>query len=233
MGKSYNNLVLYLYTGTDREKVRAAMNVEIEREVKKVHGEVLRITDAHATEDLRAALQGPGMFGDTRVLVFEGILSNEEMYALFIEALPELAKSKEHIFLYEEKLLADVRRKVEKYAESSVKHDLPGKGKDGSIFALASLLARGDRKGLWVSYQQGLARGDRPEAIHGILFWGAKKLILSARKDSPEYQRGAKLVAELAELPHRARRQSFELEYALEHYILSAVGTERNRSINK
>ena len=33
-------------------------------------------------------------------------------------------------------------------------------------------------------------------------------------------ERAGKLIAELAELPHEARRNGFEMEYALEHYIL-------------
>ena len=213
--------MLKFFTGTDREKARNAMNAEVERVAKKVRGGVLRITDAHSVEDLQAALQGPGMFSTARVLVLEGVLANEGMYPILMEVLPTLSKSEEPIFLYEEKPLADVRRKIEKYAEESTRFDAPAKGKDNSIFDLATMLTRGDRKGLWMSYQRALARGERPEAIHGILFWGAKKTLLSARKDSSEYRKGAKLVAELAELPHKARRQSFELEYALEHYILS------------
>jgi hypothetical protein len=224
--------MLYFFTGTDRDKARGAMNADVERaanlpapsgarQAGKTHAEVLRITDANQADDLRAALSGPGMFGGARVLVLEGVLANEEMYPIFIEALPTLSDSEDAVFLYEEKLLADVRRKVEKYAERTVKHDLPGKGRDNSIFALASALARGDRKALWVGYQRSLARGERPEAIHGVLFWGAKKTLLSARSGSSEYRRGATLVSELAELPHKARRQGFELEYALEHYLLS------------
>ena len=212
--------MLYFYTGTDRGKARSEMNAEVERAAKKVEGEVLRITDAHTLEDLRAGFAGPGMFGTARILVLEGILANEEMHALFMAMVQGLSKSKEVVFLYEEKPAADVRRRIEKYAENSLRHDLPGKGKDNSIFALASALTRGDRKALWVGYQAALAKGDAPEAIHGILFWGVKKTVLSARKDSPEYRKSAKLVAELAELPHKARRKSFELEYALEHFVL-------------
>ena len=167
--------MIFLFSGTDREKARAAMNAEVKKLSKKdMHA--VRVSDANSVEDLRTALRGAGMFGGVRIVVLDSILANEEMYPLLIKALPELAESKEAVFLYEEKLLADVRRRVEKYAESSVKHDAPGKGKDGSMFALASLLSRGDRKGLWVSYQQALARGERPEAIHGVLFWGAKKI---------------------------------------------------------
>lgn len=211
--------MLHLYTGTDREKARAEMNKAVSAASKK--GTILRITDANTPEDLRAALLGPGMFGAARVLVLEGILGNEEMQPMFMEALPALSKSEEAVFLYEEKLDADTRRKVEKHAGKGVRHDLPGKGKDNSVFALANALKRGDRKALWVGYQQELGKDNAPEAIHGVLFWGAKQMLLSAGKGSPEQRRGAALVAQLAELPHEARRQGIELEYALEHYILS------------
>ena len=197
------------------------MNTEVERVAKKIHGEILRITDAHSVEDLRMALRGTGMFDATRVLVLEGILGNEEMYPVLMNMLPTLGGSKEEIFMYEEKPPADIRRKVEKYAEKSMRHDAAGKEKDTSIFTLSAALARGDRKALWVGYQRALARGDAIEAIHGVLFWGAKKILLSAPKESSMFDRGAALVAELAELPHKARRQSIELEYSLERYLLN------------
>jgi len=199
------------------------MNTEIERTVKKARYEIARITDANSIEDLRAALQGPGMFGGKRILVLEGVLANEEMLPLVLETLPRLAESAEVVFVYEEKPNADLRRKLEKYAETRVRHDALGKAKDNTVFALAGALARGDRKALWVGYQRALARGERAEAIHGILFWGAKRVLLAARKGSTEYQRGAALVAELAELPHKARRSGFELEYALERFMLADV----------
>ena len=183
------------------------MNAEIESAVKKLQAEVLRITDANSAEDLRTALQGPGMFGSSRVLVLEGVLTNEEMFPLLMENLPHLSKSEDVVFLYEEKPNADLRRKLEKYAETRVRHDAPGKAKNNTVFALAGALAR----------------GERAEAIHGILFWGAKRVLLAARKGSTEYQRGAALVAELAELPHKARRRGFELEYALERFMLADV----------
>ena len=213
--------MLYFFTGTDRDKARGAMGAEIERAAKKARAEIQRITDANVLEDLRAALSGPGMFGSARILVLEGVLTNEEMYPILMKALSALAESKEQVFLYEEKPIADVRRKVEKHAEKSVQYDLPGKDRDNTIFALAGALSRGDRKALWVGYQRALARGERSEAIYGVLFWGAKKMLLSARSGSPEHRRGAALVTQLAELPHKARRQGFELEYALEHYVLS------------
>lgn len=211
--------MLHLFTGTDREKARSAMNVEIERVVKKTHADTLRITDAHTIDDLRAALQGPGMFGTTRILVLEGVFANEEMQRTLLEKLPALSKSSEIVFIYEEKPLAELRKKLETHAEKSVRYDVPKKGRDSSIFALANALSRGDKKTLWVEYQRALVRGDAPEAIHGVLFWGAKRMVTGVSRT--QSVRARRIVAELSELPHLARRRGAELEYALERYILA------------
>ena len=213
--------MLYLYTGTDRDKARSAMMEEAEGRAEKENAEILRITDAHSPEDLRLGFAGPGLFGRARVLVLDSIVANEKMFEFFMRELPALSKSKDPFFVFEEKLLADIRRKIEKYAEKTVKHDAPRKERDNSIFALANALSRRDKKTLWVQDQRALSRGESAEAIHGILFWGAKKMLLSARKGSAEYGRGSALIASLAELPHEARRKGFEFEYALEHHLLS------------
>ncbi|RJR12887.1 hypothetical protein C4585_02915 [Candidatus Parcubacteria bacterium] len=207
--------MIHFFTGTDREKARAAMNKEATQVIQKIHGEIVRITDAHSVEDLRAALQGAGMFGAPRVLVFENVLTNEDMKTMLLLQLSRLGENKEPIFWYEEKLAADLRKKIEKFAEKTVRHDAAKKERDTSIFTLPNALARGDKKALWVEYQRALARGDAPEAIHGVLFWGAKRM---ATANSLQ---GKALVAELAELPHEARRKSVELEYALERYLLT------------
>ena len=80
----------------------------------------------------------------------------------------------------------------------------------------------GDKKKLWVGYQQELSLGNATEAIHGTLFWGVKQALLNAR-DAQNVQRSKRLLAELAELPHESRRHGEELEYALERFILSEV----------
>lgn len=211
--------MIYFFTGTDREKARAAMNADIERAAKKMHGDVIRITDAHTIDDLRVALLGKGMFENARVLVLEGILANEDMLPLVMERLVFLAENEDTVFFYEEKPTADIRRKIERHAEKSVRFDAPKKDRDNSIFSLPNALACGDKKALWVEYQRALARGDAPEAIHGVLFWGAKRMYSGSTARGTTHARN--MIIELAELPHEARRHGIELEYALERYILT------------
>ncbi len=209
--------MLYFYYGTDRGKARAEMNKTL-AVAKKKH--VIRVTDANSVADLEEALRGAGMFGEKRVVVFDGVCANEGMKDALVRALPQIGKSEEVFFVLEEKPDAEMRRALERYAKTVERFEIKKEKRGSEIFALAYALKVGDRKRLWVEYQRALLRDDAPEAIHGVLFWGAKDMLLRAKARSSEQRRGEKLVAELAELPHEARRRGFELEYALEHYIL-------------
>ncbi|MFZ2887333.1 MAG: hypothetical protein WA021_05950 [Minisyncoccia bacterium] len=211
--------MIYLYLGTDREKARAKMGAAIEKVVKKA--EIVRITDAHSIEDLKAALQGGGMFGGKRVLVFEGVCVNPELCEVFLDSLERLSKSDEDVFVYEEKPLAELRKKLEKHAETVEKFDAPKKERDSSIFAMANALRAADKKNLWVGYMREIEKGSAPEAVHGVLFWAAKDMLLKSGRDAAAGKRAASLVALLAELPHEARRRGEDLEYALERFLLA------------
>jgi hypothetical protein len=171
--------MIKLYLGTDREKARKKMGVDI----AKVKGaEIVRITDANTIEDLKASLQSGGMFARKRVLVFENVCANLELCDVLVDSLEALSKSDEKVFIFEEKPLADLRKRLEKYAESVEKFDAPKKERDSSIFAIANALRRADKKALWVSYMREIAKDAGPEAIHGVLFWAAKDMFLKARR---------------------------------------------------
>jgi DNA polymerase III delta subunit len=214
--------MLFLFYGSDRDKARTALNKVIDKASKRVN--IVRITDAHTAHDLRAALQGPGMFSSERVVVLDSILGGEnmEMNEVLLGALERMRDSQEKFYMLEGALNAATKKSVEKYAEKSERYDAPKKEKDNSIFALANALERGDRKELWIGLQKEFAKGSAPEAVHGLLFWGAKKMLLNTRDDSKR-TRAKNLVARLTELPHEARRRGIELEYALEHFALSGA----------
>jgi hypothetical protein len=216
--------MLYLFYGSDKDKARSALSRALEKAVRQA--EILRITDAHTLADLSSALQGPGMFSKGRVVVFDSVLGgeNEEMSAKLFDSLEEMRDSKEIFYMLEGALDAATRKQVEKYAEESEKFDAPKKEKDNSIFALASALQKGDRKALWVGLMREFSKGAAPEAVHGLLFWGAKRMFLSARGNT-ERATAEYFISALAELPHEARRKGEDLEYALERFVLSKPAT--------
>lgn len=206
--------MLYFFSGTDTEKARAALHAAIEKAHQGVR--TLRITDAHMLADLATSLQGVGMFGGEQVVIFDHVYLNDEMREVLAARLPALSKSKDAYYMLEGALDAASRKSIEKYATTFERFDAKKIAKQETIFALANALQGGKKKDLWVGYRRELAAGKAPEAVHGVLFWAAKQSLL--RSDSP---RARSLVASLAELPHEARRQGVDLEYALEQFVLS------------
>jgi len=210
--------MLYFFTGTDRKKAYAAMEAALKKTAKR-DSRVVRITDANAPADLATVFGGRGMFDESRIVVLNGVLGNEEMHAILLDALAYMRDSEETFFILEEKPDAATRKQIEKYAESSERYDKPSEKKGGDIFAIANALRRADKKALWVNYQRQLAGDAAPEAIHGVLFWAAKDMFLKARTEG-EKGRATALLEDLAELPHESRRRGVELEYTLELFVL-------------
>lgn len=212
--------MIYLYSGTDTKKAREALQTA----VKKTKAEPLRITDASTPPDLRFALSARGMFdppagGRTRVVILDGIFANEEMRVSAAELLPSHEDSDDLIFILEEKIDAATKKLLEKKVKEWKKFEGVKEKKDDNFFAIVNALQSGKKKDLWIVYQRELAADKAPEMVHGALFWAAKQMVLKGR----DVEKGKKLVAELAELPHASRRKGEELEYALERFILSRV----------
>ncbi len=212
--------MIYLFSGTDRQVARVALDAAL----KKQKGAIVRVSDAHSLADLSAVLAGKGMFGEERTIVLDGITSggNAEAREVLLAALPVLKKSSEHFYLLEGSLDAATRKMIEKYAERSERFDMKKKPEDKTIFALANALQRKDKKALWVGLMREYAKGSAPEAVHGLLFWGAKQMALKARGQA-ELARAHLLLAHLAELPHEARRTGEDASYSLERFVLSGM----------
>ena len=209
--------MLHVFLGTDRKKALDALRAEVD----KRHLPTLRLTDTSSATDLRAVLAGGGMFAQKRLVTLDRLSDNEELWPLVVDALPHLAESSDEFFIYEQKLLAAEKRFLDKHAANTRTFDLPKSSKDRpSVFSLVNHMRAGDKKKLWVGYQQELAQGNAPEAIHGVLFWGVKQMLLAARSPK-DGEKAKKLIIQLTELPHESRRRGEELEYALERFMLS------------
>lgn len=215
--------MLYFFTGTDRERARKALSAAVAKEEKK-GARVVRITDAHTIEDLRMSLQGGGLFAEKRAVVFDGLLAgeNDDMASLVRAQLSALSKYEEPFFILETNIDAATRKQIEKYAETTEKFDVEKKKTPTTIFALANALRAGDKKALWVGLMREYVNGAAPEAVHGVLFWAAKDMFAKAH-DDVERVRARRLIERLAALPHEARRAGFDLEYALEHFVLAKL----------
>jgi hypothetical protein len=212
--------MLYLYLGTDRKKAHDAMDAAIKKLAKgktRVH-----LSDANSLADLDAALSGPGLFGEPRVIILDGIFADQELSERVLANAASMKESDDTFFIFEEKLLAAPKRALGKYAETTETFDAAKKAPDNAIFKLRFALEKCDKKTLWVGLMHEYAKGAAPEQVHGFLFWAAKQMVLGGRTEA-SLRRARTVLARLAELPHESRRKGFELEYALERFVLSEV----------
>lgn len=213
--------MIYFFIGTDRKKALAALNAHVKKLSKKTTS-VVRVSDASQLADLHAALAGAGMFDGDRLVILNGVCGSEDMRTHLEKSLPAMKASSETLFVFEEKPDTATRKMIEKYAEDTQRFDAAKeKGRDDFFKTAYALLAK-DKKTRWVALQREFAEGKAPEAVHGTMFWRAKDIFMKARDETTKEQ-GKKLLAALAELPHEARRRGEELEYALEHFVLSGV----------
>lgn len=213
--------MLHVITGTDRKKARAALQAAVKKVSSKGAG-TLRVTDASDVADVRMALGGRGMFDAERVVVLEGICTNDEMLAVFEDAVERISASDEHFFLLEEKLNAAGKKLLAEYTKEIQTFDAPKAEREDNFFAITGAFRSGKKKELWVLLQREYVAGKAPEMLHGTFFWTAKQMVLKSR-GAAETARGKRLVGELAALPHEARRRGEDLEYALERFVLSGV----------
>ena len=98
-------------------------------------------------------------------------------------------KESPNIFiLLEGKVLAELKKALEKHADQTVVSDLPVKSGFGAdkkdefnIFALADAVGSRDPFKSWTIYRQAVDDGIGTESILGTLFWQVKSMILAGK----------------------------------------------------
>ena len=220
--KKYKDM-LYVYYGTDektsRNKLRRAMDA-LQRRAPYAH--ILRVTDQdEEAVSMKAILSSQGLFHARQVVLLDGTFSNKGIREDIFKHIREIKESDHVFFLYEKKLLAAHEKKLAQHADNIEKSEhREAIGKKENPFALANAFGRGKRSEVWIEYRKALAKGAAPEALHGMLFWKVKDMLLKGKcgDKEDEYK---EMLGVLAEMPHKTRRDGIELEYALERFILS------------
>jgi len=235
--------MLYVYLGTDTKRTGETLlraTESMRERVPQAHSE--RFTGETEFLDIAGLLASSGLFHAARIIVLDGVCERAESKQELFSFLKEMGASEHVFFVRERALTAPEMKKIENHAVKVVRYDLPEKKEAAfSMFSVADALLAKDRKELWTRLVLALRAGSEPEELHGILFWGAKNMVLAAGAATPEeaglhpfvykktraallkFKEGEvySLVSELAALPHEARRTVVDLEYALEKFALS------------
>lgn len=160
------------------------------------------------------------LFGSKFAYIIEGILENKEI-VFSNEEIEVLAKS-ENLFIFkEDKLLAEEKKKLEKYA--TIKTFLEKKIIKGeNNFVIAEAYARRDKVKTWMYFRQAIERGIEPEMISGMLFWKIKTMILNNNRSFTKEELKEQITS-LVSLYHKAHQGECDFTIGLEQFILDST----------
>ncbi len=220
--------MIYFLHGNDSEKARNKVH-ELTSSLlkKKPDASFFKMSAENWNEaTLQEYAGGQGLFESKYIIFLDRICEDKNIKDDFLSHIKEIAESSNIFIILEGKLDKISSGKIEKKSEKTQEFILPEKKKEEyNAFALADAVGRRDRKNAWMLYRKAIDKGEAPEALHGMMFWKVKTMLLNA---SSGYGAGAYSKDELYGLAerfitvyHDSRRGAHEFETGVEGLILS------------
>lgn len=217
----YDGGVIYLFHGSDEEKVRAkAFAWVAAARAKEPNLAYARLSREEISE---AALEDAALSGGLFVKRLLVLLDDPDLaHVAFDNALEALAKSENVFLILAPKLLAAKAKKIGALATKVYEFNaLPNRETArGFNTNLVNALGARDAQKLWVEVVRALHEGDAPEMVHGLLHWKARDLM---QKESRAWSRAQAraLSLSLIALLQESRRKGLDLSLSLEKFALS------------
>lgn len=201
--------MIFVLTGNDFDKRKKSLEELIKKYTKYSRK---NFDDLNFSEnDFANLISGGGLFAEKFFVVLNGVLEEDKYQKFILERIKELDSS-ENIFVFiEEKLSADLKKKLKKYIEEfSIKKQT----EELNPFTLTNAIKRGDKKSIWVNYIKLIRAGvESNNSIAPILFWYYKSEILKGKKENK------KLLNEISKIYHEGRR-GLDTDTSLELFLL-------------
>jgi DNA polymerase III delta subunit len=215
--------MIYLFHGSDAGKTRAkAFQWIAAARAKAPEAPYVRFqAETLTSSSLRDALSAQGLFFTQTLILIDDPFSQTESGDIVLEALSDLAESKNPVAILAPKLLAARVKKIEAKATKVFEITaLEKKQTRGFNSALVNALGAKDGKVLWKEIVKAHRLGDAPEMIHGLLHWKARDVMQKGSSQwKPEEARA--LSRTLIELVSDARSGSLDLQLSLERFALT------------
>lgn len=167
-------------TRKDEEKLLAILRK------KQPDAEVIRMEEgAFEPAFLEEIISSQGLFSPKYILIIENVDLKDEKNEVLLEKLPAM-KEAEHAFILSfTKLLADPKKKFQKYSFEYKEFEKIEKTKaKGNDFEMADRLGERDVIGLWQLFAQKITDEVSPEEIHGMFVWQVKGMLLAMKTAS-------------------------------------------------
>jgi DNA polymerase III delta subunit len=217
--------MIYFLHGNDTEKGRTKAHELIGSLQKKKPDASFFKMDAETFDEtkLQEYAGGQGLFESKYIIFLDRLCEEKKIKDSFLSYIKEIAESTNIFIVLEGKLDKVSSGKIEKKAEKTqefVLAEKPEKEKF-NVFALAEALGKKDRKNLWILYRQAIDRGEAPEALHGMLFWKVKTMMMNSYGSTYSKEELENLLERIVAVNHDARRGLHEMETGMEALILS------------
>lgn len=235
--------MLYVIHGSDVSRARGALRTTVDGLLAKKPDTSLSLVEGErgfSPEELEGYVAGQGLFEKNFIVVFDGVLKNEETLARILARLPDIAKSPNVFLLLEEKIPAASLKELSAAAKKTLFFEKNAATPPFNVFSLTDALGRRDRKGLWVLYRKAKHAGLADEEMHGTLLWQVRTMLLSRASQSgaeaglkpfvfskaSRYEKNypgkelRDLSEELLAVLHDARRGISEFEVLFEKFLL-------------
>ena len=217
--------MIYFYYGTDIDKARTKSHELVESlQKKKPDASFFKLdSENFNTSQLQEYIGGMGLFSNKYIVFLDRLCEKKEVKEEFIDRLKEIGESENIFIILEGKIDKATATKIEKKAEKFVNFALEEEVAKPvyNAFALADAFSRKDKKQAWFLYRKSIDAGEAPEALHGMIFWKVKTMILSGFASGWKEGELLKTAEDLVVLYHDARRGKHELETGLEAFLLN------------
>lgn len=234
--------MLFLIAGTNFDRRKAASDKLIETLITKRPdaNQVIFDEQIFSASRFLETIEGAGLFESKNIVISHGILEQKDSRHVIMDKMQELQDSNNAFVFIENKILKTAVTKFEKIGATTHIFDSTVRKQDFNIFALTDLLAKKNKKELWVQYHAAKKQGVADEELHGIFMWQLKAIALvfiTTEKESglkPFVYNKAKTASRnwsqeevLSKLKiliknyHETRRGKCNFSLSLEQFILS------------
>jgi DNA polymerase III delta subunit len=214
--------MLYVYHGTDiaksLEKARVLANSLRAKRPDATYIEVEK--DSWSPSIVEENIGRQGLFSNKYIIFLNRVTENSEAKESLSDLIQVMHESTNIFILLEEKLNAELKKTVEKYAEKVVdteKKEFGTKGNFGgkeefNIFALANALESRNSLKAWTIYRQAIDAGQEIEAIIGMLFWKVKSMITATNTSNYSDKELHTLLTDMIKIYHDGHRGLVDAE---------------------
>lgn len=215
--------MLYLFTGTDNEKVRTkAFSWIAAARTKAPDALYVRLSaDTITPEVLDEVSSTQGLFFSKMLVLLDDPFSHSGAGEMVLEHLKALSASPNPVAILAPKLLAARSKKIEALAEKVFTIDVHEKKiTRGFNSALVNALSSRNGTLLWQELKIAERQGDAPEMLHGLLHWKARDLMEKGGRVWSKEEAQA-LSLSLIELLSDSRSGALPLSMQLERFALA------------